>query len=88
MTEFRMGSPPARPHEGGSAVRAPVVHDEDPHVLREPGRTGCAVAALLAVPPEIAEQLVEGRSETSLLVVCGQDDGEAGGDHRRTIASG
>ncbi len=63
--------------ERGGAVGAPVVHDEDVDVRRQVTRARRPVAAEVGPPAQVAEELVEGRPEAVLLVVGGQDDGQA-----------
>ena len=48
---------------------------------RELGGAGPAVAGVGPAPVEVAEQLVEGRSEAGLLVVGRQDDGQRANGH-------
>jgi hypothetical protein len=60
-------------------IRAPVVDDEDLDLLRERGRTRCPVTCLVAPPAEIAEQLVERRTDPFRLVESREHQGEAHG---------
>jgi len=79
----------------GRSVGAAVVDDEDLDSLRKRGGSGCSVSSALAAAPEVAEELVERRSDPLGLVEGGQDKCPAsvasslgvywaGGDARRS----
>ena len=76
----------ASPDQVGGPVGAAVVDHQHAHVVRQARRARGAVPALLAMPAQVPEQLVEGRPQAGLLVVGGQDDRHAGGGHRVSLA--
>jgi hypothetical protein len=71
------------PDDGRRPVRAAVVHDEHIDAGWELGRSGRPFPRPLAAPAQVAEQLVEGRTDALRLVEGGQHDGQACGGHRR-----
>ena len=75
-----------RAHDVGGPVRAPIVDDEDGDPLRELSCARGTLPGMLAAPVQVAEQLVEGRSDALRLVIGGEDEGEAGWRrHRREV---
>ena len=70
------------PDQGGRPVGRPVVHDQDVNRVWQRVRSRPAVTGQFATAVQVAEELVEGRTEPGLLVVGRQDDGEGGLGHR------
>ena len=69
------------PDEVGRAVGRAVVDHEDLDPIGQVAGARRPITSGLAAPAEVAEQLVECRPDSLRLVVCGQDDGEAGRGH-------
>ncbi len=74
-----------RSHKRRGAVRAPVVDHEDVDVGRQVPRAGRTLATAICAATQVPEQLVEGRLEAVLLVVRGQDDGQAARVHGASV---